>query len=72
MTSEALEKELKEGKLNYLYLLYGEEKYLLDMAVKKIKKIFGEIVLRNKLYRNRRRKYTESNARNTDALLWIF
>ncbi len=53
MTSEDLEKELKIGNLNYIYLLYGEETYLLETAVKKIKKIFGEIVVRNKLYRIR-------------------
>ena len=42
MKIEELEKTLKEEKLNYIYLLYGEETYLIDMAVKKIKKIFGE------------------------------
>ena len=45
MTLENLEKELKEGKLNSLYLLYGEETFLLETAVKKIKKIFGELIL---------------------------
>ena len=44
MTSEALEKELKDDKLNFLYVLYGEEIYLLEVAVKKIKKLFGEKV----------------------------
>ncbi len=42
MTSEALEKELSQGKLNSIYLFYGEETYLLETAVKKIKKLFGE------------------------------
>ena len=51
MTSENLEKELKEEKLNFMYLLYGEETFLLETAIKKIKKLFGEIVIRNKLYR---------------------
>ena len=50
MTSENLEKELKEGKLNPIYLLYGEETYLLENVVKKIKKLFGEIQVRYKLY----------------------
>lgn len=45
MTSENLEKELKQGKLNSLYLLYGEEEFLLDTCLKKIKKLFGEILL---------------------------
>lgn len=44
MTIEALEKELKEGKLNEIYLLYGEEMYLLETCVKKIKNTFGELV----------------------------
>ncbi|MDO5555335.1 MAG: DNA polymerase III subunit delta [Clostridia bacterium] len=45
MTVENLEKELKQQKLNNIYLFYGEETYLLDSAVKKIKKIFGELLL---------------------------
>lgn len=44
MTVEALEKELNTGKLKSLYFLYGEESYLLENAVKKIKKQFGEMV----------------------------
>ena len=52
MLQEELEKELKEEKLNYIYLLYGEETYLLETNLKKIKKIFGEKITRNKLYRN--------------------
>lgn len=43
MTSENLERELKIGNLNPIYVLYGEEIYLLESAVKKIKKLFGEI-----------------------------
>ena len=45
MTEEFLEKDLREGKLNSIYLFYGEELYLLENAVKKIKKLFGELVL---------------------------
>ena len=45
MTPDNLEKELKQGKLNSIYLFYGEEKYLLENTVKKIKKLFGELVL---------------------------
>ena len=45
MTPENLEKELKQGKLNSIYLFYGEELYLLENAVKKIKKLFGELLL---------------------------
>ncbi len=56
MTEVSLEKELKEEKLKFIYVLYGEETYLLETALKKIKKLFGEIVTRNKLYRTRRRK----------------
>lgn len=45
MTPDNLEKELKQGKLNSIYLFYGEELYLLENAVKKIKKLFGELLL---------------------------
>ena len=45
MTVDNLEKDLKQGKLNSIYLFYGEELYLLENAVKKIKKIFGELIL---------------------------
>lgn len=45
MTVDSLEKELKQGKLNSIYLFYGEELYLLESAVKKIKKLFGNLVL---------------------------
>ena len=43
MTIEQLEQELKEKKLNSIYVLYGEEKFLLETVLKKIKKNFGEI-----------------------------
>ena len=39
-----LEKNLKEGKLDSLYLLYGEEIFLLESNLKKMKKLFGEII----------------------------
>ncbi len=41
---EKLENSLNQGKLSSIYLLYGEEKYLIENSVKKIKKIFGELV----------------------------
>ena len=44
MTVEELEKDLKAEKLKSIYLLYGEEEYLLQTNVKKIKKIFGELI----------------------------
>ena len=34
---ENLEKELKSGNLKNLYLLYGEERFLLETSLKKIK-----------------------------------
>jgi len=39
---EELEKELKQGILHGVYLLYGEETFLLENSLKSIKKIFGE------------------------------
>ena len=42
MDISLLEKNLKEEKLNSLYLLYGEERFLLESSLNKIQKIFGE------------------------------
>ncbi len=44
MTIETLEKELKEEKLNEIYLFFGEETYLIETVLKKIKNLFGELV----------------------------
>lgn len=42
MTIEELENELKSEKLAPIYVLYGEEIFLLENCLKKIKKNFGE------------------------------
>ena len=44
MTIDNLEKELKLGQLHSLYLLYGEELYLLESNLKRIKNLFGECI----------------------------
>ncbi len=44
LTIENLEKELKNEKLQSLYLLYGEEVFLLETCLKKIKNLFGETI----------------------------
>lgn len=41
---ENLEKELKNGNLEGIYLLYGEELFLLESSLKRIKGLFGELV----------------------------
>lgn len=41
---EGLEKDLNSSDLKPLYLLYGEETYLIDLTLKKIKKKFGKLV----------------------------
>ena len=41
MKIEELEKELRTGRLHGIYLLYGEETFLLENCLKSIKKIFG-------------------------------
>lgn len=41
---EELEKDLQNNQLKSLYLLYGEEQYLLEQTVKKIKTLFGECI----------------------------
>ncbi len=71
MIQEELENRLKEEKLDSIYLLYGEEIYLLETTVKKIKKLFGERVVRNKLYRTRRGKFRKYYSRITNTMLWV-
>lgn len=44
VTIENLEKELNSNNLKSLYLLYGEELFLLENILKKIKNIFGECI----------------------------
>lgn len=44
MSIEELEKELKQGVLRNLYLFYGEEKFLLESSLKKIRTLFGELI----------------------------
>ena len=44
VTIENLEKDLKQNKLNSIYLLYGEETFLLETCLKKIKTNFGELI----------------------------
>ena len=61
MTQENLEANLKENKLDSIYLFYGEEKYLLENAVKKIKKIFGDLILGI--------NYIQINDSNIDTLI---
>ena len=41
---ENLEKELKNGNLESIYLLYGEELFLLESSLKRIKGLFGKLV----------------------------
>ena len=41
---EELEKQLNQGTVKGIYLLYGEETYLLELQLKKVKKIFGELI----------------------------
>lgn len=44
LSIENLEKELNLKKLNSIYLLYGEELFLLESNLKKIKTLFGECI----------------------------
>ena len=61
MTVDNLEKELKQNNLESIYLFYGEEKYLIENAVKKIKKIFGDLILGI--------NYIQINDTNIDTLI---
>lgn len=44
LTIENLEKELKTENLKSIYLLYGEEMFLLETSLNRIKKNFGECI----------------------------
>lgn len=44
LTVEQLEKEIQSKKMQSIYLLYGEELYLLESILKKIKNLFGELI----------------------------
>ena len=44
LTIEQLEKEIQSKKIQSIYLLYGEELYLLETILKKIKNLFGELI----------------------------
>ncbi len=44
VTIENLEKELNSNKLNSIYLLFGEELFLLDNMLRKIKNAFGDLI----------------------------
>ena len=47
MTITELENELKLNNLEGIYLLYGEETFLLESSFKKMKKVFGELLIRH-------------------------
>lgn len=42
MTENALKKQIESGELSRVYLLYGEEKYMLKRSAKRIMQIFAE------------------------------
>lgn len=44
LSIENLEKELKRNNLKSLYLLHGEEMFLLESSLKKIKALFGNVI----------------------------
>ena len=44
MTYDALEKELNSGKINSLYLLYGDDSFLIENIIKKVQKNFGDFI----------------------------
>ena len=71
MTIQELEKELKSNIIEGIYLLYGEETFLLESSLKKLKKLFGELILRNKLYSNRRNKCGRINIRFRNTSIWL-
>lgn len=45
MTSSELDKIIKAGNMNGIYLFFGENAFMLDSFVKKIKKSFGDLIV---------------------------
>ena len=39
---KTIDEDIKNGQYKRVYLLYGEEKFLLENSLKKIKNLFGE------------------------------
>lgn len=44
MTNSELDKAIKEEKINGIYLFYGENTFMIDTYIKKIKKTFAELL----------------------------
>ena len=68
---EELEKDLKNENLNSLYLLYGEEKFLLENSLKKIKTLFGECLKGINYITIDDTNLRRNNFRSRNAMLWI-
>lgn len=71
MKVEELEKDLKNENLNSLYLLYGEEKFLLENSLKKIKTLFGECLKGINYITIDDTNLRRNNFRSRNAMLWI-
>lgn len=71
MKIEELEKELKSEKITSLYLLYGEEKFLLENSLKKIKSLFGECLKGINYITIDDTNLRRNNIRPRNAKLWI-
>ena len=69
---EELEKQVNSNNIKGIYLLYGEETYLLDQMLKKNKETIWRNCKRNKLYSNIQRKYRITYFRNRNTIIWIF
>ena len=68
---EELEKDLKNENLNSLYLLYGEEKFLLENSLKKIKTLFGECLKGINYITIDDTNLRRNNFGSRNAMLWI-
>lgn len=71
MKVEELEKDLKNENLNSLYLLYGEEKFLLENSLKKIKTLFGECLKGINYITIDDTNLRRNNFGSRNAMLWI-
>ena len=63
--------KVQKEELSSIYLLYGEESYLIEKTLKKIKQAFGTIVLGINYIRNRRFKFGYINSKYRNSSIWI-
>lgn len=62
---------MPKDDLNGIYLLYGEETYLIEKAIKNIKKTFGELIPGINYIRNRCREFRYAYYKYRNSCFWV-